>query len=171
MKKVKVEIIGFKVLEYTKRTKKVKNVEFTYKIDGNYYTSRNQMDLTKRAFSINTPFSNHNYFITSFHKRDLDEQIELMSEIVEYVSREIKVGNAGDMLIDIEIEDRIKRIINDGFRDIWYDDDTCRTSLYGEQRLAVGHVKTPFLETLFDYYKSDGSVSFDILYNTRKYNI
>jgi hypothetical protein len=156
-----------------KTTKKIKDVEFTFTIEGKDYTSRNQIGLCEHTFILFVPFVNKHFSIKNFNRRALTKQIGFLDHICSvYDGFEILVGNAGEMLIDIEVEDFTKDNINNNtYTDVFLDLDVCRTSLYGEQRLTVGEVKTPFFETLFDYYKSDGSVSFCELYDMRKYNI
>ena len=108
MKVVEISEIKSNILEYTKRTKKIRAVEFIFTIEEKKF-KKVAFLLDKKVFSVRLPFSECQIRINNFNKITIAKQIEAINKICkEYVNNKIEIGSYDENYIDIKIEKALK---------------------------------------------------------------
>ena len=108
MKVVEITSIKSNIIEHTKRTKKIRAVEFIFTIEEKKI-KKVAFLLDKKIFSVRLPFSECQIRITNFKKMTLAKQIEEIDKFCKvYANNKIEIGNYDDTYIDIKIEKALK---------------------------------------------------------------
>ncbi len=109
MKNVKITNATFKVVEFTKRTKKVKSVEITITYDNAGSYTRLIENLDKYQFQYRIPFTMLEQGFTNFSKGTPEKQLEVLTNMCnKLIDKEVEVGNIGVRYIDLEVESTIR---------------------------------------------------------------